>query len=60
MGPQGSMKLNTKLRELEKESADLERNFVAGKISEDEYKKMKTQLETKRQQLDTLFDLVNG
>jgi hypothetical protein len=60
MGPQGSMKLNTKLREIEKESADLERNFVAGKISEDEYKKMKAQIETKRQQLDTLFDLING
>lgn len=60
MGPQGSVKLNNKLREIEKESADLERNFVAGKISEDEYKKMKTQIEAKRAQLDTLFDLVNG
>ncbi|MCL4397194.1 hypothetical protein M1494_02505 [Candidatus Parvarchaeota archaeon] len=60
MGPQGSMKLNNKLRDIEKESADLERNFVAGKISEDEYKKMKAQIEAKRSQLDTLFDLVNG
>ncbi len=60
MGPQGSTKLNNKLRDIEKESADLERNFVAGKISEDEYKKMKAQIEAKRQQLDTLFDLING
>lgn len=60
MGPQGSIKLNNKLRDIEKESADLERNFVAGKISEDEYKKMKAQIEAKRSQLDTLFDLVNG
>ncbi|EEZ93187.1 MAG: hypothetical protein BJBARM4_0109 [Candidatus Parvarchaeum acidiphilum ARMAN-4] len=60
MGPQGSTKLNTKLREIEKESADLERNFVSGKISEDEYKKMKAQIEAKRAQLDTLFDLING
>ena len=60
MGPQGSMKLNNKLREIEKESADLERNFVAGKISEGEYQKMKTQIEARREQLDTLFDLVNG
>lgn len=60
MGPQGPMKLNNKLREVEKESADLERNFAAGKISEDEYKKIKAQIEAKRAQLDTLFDLVNG
>jgi hypothetical protein len=60
MGPQGSAKLNNKLRDIEKESADLERNFVSGKISEDEYKKMKAQIEARRQQLDTLFDLVNG
>ena len=60
IGPQGSTKLNNKLREIEKESADLERNFVAGKISEEEYKKMKAQIEAKRQQLDTLFDLING
>ncbi len=60
MGPQGSTKLNDKLRDVEKESADLEKNFVAGKISEDEYKKMKAQIEAKRAQLDTLFDLING
>ncbi|MCL5976082.1 MAG: hypothetical protein M1580_00600 [Candidatus Parvarchaeota archaeon] len=60
MGPQGSMKLNNKLREIEKESADLERNFVAGKISQEEYNKMKAQIEAKRAQLDTLFDLING
>ncbi|MCL4376618.1 hypothetical protein M1558_03985 [Candidatus Parvarchaeota archaeon] len=60
MGPQGSMKLNNKLRDVEKESADLERNFVAGKISQDEYNKMKAQIEAKRAQLDTLFDLING
>lgn len=60
MGPQGSIKLNNKLRDIEKESADLERNFVAGKMSEDEYKRMKSQIEARRQQLDTLFDLING
>ena len=60
MGPQGSMKLNNKLRDIEKESADLERNFVAGKISKDDYNKMKAQIEAKRAQLDTLFDLING
>ncbi len=60
IGPQGSTKLNNKLRDIEKESADLEKNFAAGKISEDEYKKMKIQIEAKRQQLDTLFDLING
>ena len=60
MGPQGSMKLNNKLRDIEKESADLERNFVSGKISQEEYNKMKAQIEAKRAQLDTLFDLING
>jgi hypothetical protein len=60
MGPQGSIKLNNKIRDVEKESSDLERNFVAGKISEDEYKRMKSQIEIKRQQLATLFDVING
>ncbi|MCL4398692.1 MAG: hypothetical protein M1322_00455 [Candidatus Parvarchaeota archaeon] len=60
MGPQGSIKLNNKLRDIEKESADLERSFVSGKINEDDYKKMKAQIEAKRAQLDTLFDLISG
>ncbi len=52
--------LNSKLRDAEKESADLERNFVAGKISEDQYKSLKSSIEAKKAQLETLFDLING
>jgi hypothetical protein len=59
-GAKGSQGITNKLKDAEKESADLERNFVAGKISEDEYKRLKTSIEAKKAQLETLFDLLNG
>lgn len=60
LGARGSQNLSNKMRDIEKESADLERNFVAGKISEDQYKDLKAKLEAQKTQLETVFDLVNG
>ncbi len=60
LGNRGSQNLTNKLRETEKESADLERNFVAGKISEEQYKDLKAKIEARKTQLETVFDLVNG
>jgi GH24 family phage-related lysozyme (muramidase) len=60
VGTRGAQNLTSKLKEAEKESADLERNFVAGKISEDQYKELKEKIEARKAQLDTLFDLLNG
>jgi hypothetical protein len=59
-GNKGVQKINDRIREVEKESADLERNHVAGKISEAQYKETKADLEAKKAQLETLFDLING
>ena len=60
IGSGGVNGLTSKLKNIEKESADLERNFVAGKISEEQYKTLKASIEMKKAQLETLFDLVNG
>ena len=60
MGGRANQNITSKLREAEKESADLERNFVAGKISEDQYKELKAKIEGKKAQLETLFDLIDG
>lgn len=59
IGSGGVNGLTSKLKSIEKESADLERNFVAGKISEEQYKTLKASIEMKKAQLETLFDLVN-
>jgi hypothetical protein len=53
-----SQNLTQKLKDVEKELSDLERNFVSGKISEAQYKELKERLEMRRAQLETLFDLV--
>lgn len=60
LGSRGSQNLSNKLRDAEKESADLERSFVAGKISEDQYKDLKAKIEARKAQLETVFDLING
>ncbi len=59
-GSRASQNVNSRLREVEKESADLERNFVAGKISEEQYKELKAKLESQKTQLETMFDLISG
>ncbi|MCL4399521.1 hypothetical protein M1293_03410 [Candidatus Parvarchaeota archaeon] len=60
LGTRSGQNLSNKMREVEKESADLERNFVAGKISEQQYKELKAEFNAKKAQLETLFDLMNG
>ncbi len=60
IGSRGSQNINSKLRDVEKQSADLERNFVAGKISEDQYKELKAKFEAQKTQLETMFDLLSG
>lgn len=59
-GNTGVQKLNDKLRAIEQQSADLERNFTAGKIGKNEYNETKSRLESQKAQLETLFDLING
>ena len=59
-GFKGPQNLSNKLRDVEKESSDLERSFVSGKISEDEYHKLKSSIDSRKVQLETLFDLING
>jgi hypothetical protein len=56
----GVQNVSSKLRDVEKESADLERNFVSGKISEEQYKELKIKLEARKAQLETVFDLIGG
>ncbi len=59
-GNTGLQKVNDKLRQVEKETADLERNFTAGGMSKSQYNETKAGLEAKKTQLETLFDLING
>jgi uncharacterized membrane protein len=59
-GGRAGQNVGSKLKEVEKESADLERNFVAGKVSEEQYKELKTKLEAQKTQLETMFELLSG
>ncbi|MCL5009426.1 MAG: hypothetical protein M1433_00360 [Candidatus Parvarchaeota archaeon] len=59
-GNQGSQRINDKLREIENKSGQLERDFTTGKISKSEYESTKASLESKKTQLEALFDLLNG
>lgn len=60
IGNRGLQNVTAKLREVEKESADLERNFVAGKISETQYNDLKTKIQARKAQLETVFDLISS
>ncbi len=58
IGRGANQKLLLRLKEAEKESADLERNFTAGKISENKYDELKASIDGKKAQLEALFDLL--
>lgn len=53
-----SQKLMSKLREIEYELADLEKNFAAGKIGEEAYKETKKELELKKSEIEALVDVL--
>ncbi len=55
---ENSRKLMDKLRDIEKQLSDLERNFAAGKISEDSYKQLRNELEQRKTQVEALLDVV--
>jgi hypothetical protein len=55
---ENSRRLMDRLRDIEKQLSDLERNFAAGKISEDSYKQLRSELEQKKAQVEALLDVV--
>jgi len=53
------IKVMRALKDIDKQIANLEKSFVAGKMKEDTYKEIKDDLEKRRAKLETIRDLLN-